>query len=372
MKINSIKQINSIRAQIISKDQITSIRGQTTIELLILLSISMVALLIIFSLYINYLNYSFDDQDYFLAKSSVDKIVSAANLIYFSGPGSEVKIEVEFPKNINFSESGFFDSYVIIVLKNGNSFVGKTDVNIIGEFRPMSGKNILYLEYDGNTVNVKDNLFELNKKNISIFGVQGETLTSSFSIRNNSGDQINFYLDNNFSHNFVSLELNDEQLLFTLDPAEVKQIDLNFVLSEYSQGNYSGFVLIKGELADVNYYERVFVSTEVLPKSNELFIYPKVTNFSNTAGESEVKSFNLCNSSNSEITIISWNKNGSASDWFSEPIINSVQSNTCEDFSITFTIPLETSIGFYDANIVANYDSNIVYAGVFIEVLEEE
>jgi hypothetical protein len=344
--------------------------GQTTIELLILLSISMVALTIIFSIYIDQVNSSFNNQDYFLAKSSVQKIVSAANTVYYAGAGSEIKLELEFPRDVDFSSTGFFGQEVLVKLKNGHSYVGGADINIVGQLKPYSGKNIIYMLYDGNVVKIHYNDFETNRQNVSISALQGQSVSTNFTIRNNSMQEMKFYLDKNFSHNFVYLD--NLESSFDLAPAEVKQISLDFTQSSSAQGNYSGFITITGQVNDLNFSRTINISLEVLTKSNELVIYPKINSFSSSPLSVQTKSFSICNSSQDSIIINSWAANGSidknAAEWISElPIITSVSPRDCNDFDLIFTIPSATVGEVYDANISAILtDSNRVSSNIYI------
>ena len=351
------------------------LRGQTTIELLVLLSISMVALTIIFAIYIDQVNSSYDNQDFFLAKSSVQKIVSAVNTVYYAGPGSEIKVEFEFPRDTNFSATRFIGSDLIVQLKNGHTYIGGADVNVVGNFKPNSGKNMIYLFYDGNSVKIHYNDFEVNKQNISVSAIKGDSVSTNFTIRNNSSGKIKFYLDKNFSHNSVELNVNSAND-FNLPPGEVKKITVDFNQLLFAQGNYSGYILVIGEINDINFSRKINVSLEVLTKSDGLVIYPKDLSFESNPGQSSTKSFSICNSTQEKISINSWGADGpedrNAAGWISAlPNIVSVSPRDCNSFDLTFNIPSEAVSGKYDANIFAALNDSNVSSNISITIPNE-
>ncbi|HNV01122.1 MAG TPA: hypothetical protein PKK60_01700 [archaeon] len=353
--------------------KLKKIKGQTTIELLILLSISMVALTIIFSIYIDQLNASYSNQDFFLAKSSVQKLVSSANVVYYSGAGSEIKVEFEFPRDTDFIETGFYGPEIVVKLKNGHSYVGGADVNVIGNFKPNSGKNVVYMFYDGNVVTIHYNDFEVNKQNITSSIIQGQQLITDFTIRNNTQKIIKFYLEKNFSHEKILLNINSSET-FEILPGEIKKVNLEFLSNTSSQGNYSGFILVKGQIDDINFSKKINVAVEVLTKKSELVIYPKITSFNINYPNQVVKSFSVCNNSVLDIVIDSWGSNGSVdknASKFIESLPNFyiIPSKDCNFFDLTFQIEEDTIKGIYDGNFFIMYnDSNIVFSDIFINV----
>ena len=97
-------------------------------------------------------------------------------------------------------------------------------------------------------------------------------------------------MDKNFSHNSVELNVNSAND-FNLPPGEVKKITVDFNQLLFAQGNYSGYILVIGEINDINFSRKINVSLEVLTKSDGLVIYPKDLSFESNPGQSSTKSF---------------------------------------------------------------------------------
>ncbi|MDD4082173.1 MAG: LamG domain-containing protein, partial [Sphaerochaetaceae bacterium] len=105
----------------------------------------------------------------------------------------------------------------------------------------------------------------------------------------------------------------------------------------------------------------------------------KITSFTTDANELVSKSFSLCNSTSSDVSL-SWsresNPDANMLDWFTWPIvdvdgveINSVASGDCAYFDLNFIVPKSAVSNIYDANITLNYgDGNTSSAYFFINV----
>ena len=121
-----------------------NVSGQTTFELLLVLCVSVIVLAIIYSLYAVQVQSSQTLSNLFLANSSVQKMVNAANTAYLSGNGSRVKVIVEFPQTANLEESVIVSNLVIVKMFSGQDIVGIADVNLSGSIRPQYGKQEIY------------------------------------------------------------------------------------------------------------------------------------------------------------------------------------------------------------------------------------
>ncbi len=336
-------------------------KGQTTIELLLVLSVSIVALTIIYSLYSEQVFSASMGRDVFTAKSAVQKIVNGANTAYFSGAGSEIKVEIEIPSTALLDDSGIVGRTIYLKLSNDSEIIGISDVNIEGSFKSLPGKYVVYLFYDGNVVQLTYRDFELNKYNVSFSGTTNSQHKNSFTIRNNSEFPIDISISKNFSHSLVTLDMNIDN--FNLSSNETKIIDLNFEILSNASGNFSGNIVVSSIIDGYQISKNLNISVEVLPEISNLIIYPLSTSFDAIPDEEVTKSFSICNKSLENISSIEWERNGSIIDWFSSPSITSVASGDCELFDLIFDIPSDAS-GEYDGNFTAIYNDNNSYTAL--------
>ena len=364
-------------------------RGQTIVELMLLLSISILALSIIYSLYATQIDLSNSSRESSIAKSTINKLVNSANSLSLSGAGSTQRILIEIPTGVNVNDSNISGRMIYLKLSNGGEVFGYSDVNIVGEFKKVNGVFInegyfVTLTFDGQKVILSYDDFELNTNGIFVSAKQGTTVEKFFTVRNNSSRDATFFVENNFSFpSFALLNISPDDVYFTLSPNETRVIDFDIELSNFSSGNYAGSINVIGEIndgvTDTNITKPVVVSIESFLNLEPVMIFPKSTSFDGVRGESTIKSFSLCNSTPSNVSF-TWERNSNPDanmlEWFNWPIvdsdgvaINSVSSGDCVYFDLNFTIPLNTFGTIYDANITISYnDTNASSAYFFIDV----
>jgi len=325
-------------------------RGQSTIELLMLLAVSMVALAIVYSLYSGQVISSQSSSDSFRAKSTVQKIVDAANTAYLSGKDSEMKIFIEVPDSADLDNCGFSGKSVFLRVASGTDIVRSADVDMVGNFRTNTGKYTMYLRYDGNVVRIEYRDFEFNKQGVFASVTQGEDSFQTFTIRNNSDSAIDFFIDSNFVHSLVTLNIDSADTSFTLNNGEIQTVDFNFETEATAYGNYAGTINVIGEQDDINTTKRLYVSIESYLQVSDLMIYPRIINESVSGSHSQ--DYSICNHSSSSISIDDWIDLNDPGILFSDPIVSLVSALDCENFTIDFIFD---QTGTLDANLTANY-----------------
>jgi len=332
-------------------------RGQTTIELLMLLAVLALALAMVYSVYSDQMIASQGARDSFTAKAAVQKIVDAANTAYLSGKDSEMKIFIEVPDSADLTNSGFSGRTVFVRVANGVDLVGIADVNLAGSFRSNTGKYTMYLHYDGNVVNIEYRDFEFNKQSIFDSVTQGSDSLQSFTIRNNSDVTMEFWIDSNFSYSLVTLNITSDDTYFSLNSGEIRTIDFNFETETTAYGNYAGTINVIGQKSDANTIKRLYVSAEAYLQVSDLMIYPRTTIVTGAEAETPTQDYSMCNHTASNITGIAWSRQGGAAGWFADPTVLNVDTLDCNSFTVEFTLGASSS----DANLTATYSDGNTY-----------
>jgi hypothetical protein len=217
--------------------------------------------------------------------------------------------------------------------------------------------------YDGNVVHMLYRDFELNKHSISFSAFADTNYEDSIIVRNNSSEEITFWITKNFSHvDEATLTLIPSDT-FTIAPNDLQQIDFNFALTNNAMGNYSGNIVLIGQVEDKNISRTVYISAEALTTIEPLMIYPLTTSFSLVNEEQVVtKPFSVCNKSLLNINDIIWESSGDISSWFGDlPSITEVSAGACTYFDINFNIPSGQSTGSHTGSLIANHSESDSY-----------
>ncbi|MFA6064472.1 MAG: hypothetical protein WCW44_01500 [archaeon] len=358
-------------------------KGQTTIELLLLLGISMLALTIIYSIYSWQVETSNQTKDASIAKNSIQLMVNTANSLYYSGVGSKEKILIEVPSSIVVSDSNIYNNTLSLRLANGTDVTATADVNFNGSWKKVggdysTGKYYVFLFFDGNVVNLYYNDFDLSSDSIYVSAKQGSTVSKTLMVRNSFDTNLNIWVTSSFNHSpYAELVLLEEDTFFVLTPNETKVIDFNLVLLNSASGNYPGTLNVIGELntglVDVNKEKKVIVSVESFIAPLVVSIYPKDTTFSAVSNTNYSKDFSVCNLSSSTVSL-SWAKDGNglttnnASTWFSLPSITSLTPSSCTNFSLGINVPAGVYPEEHDANISVSANSDTYTSNLVINV----
>jgi len=248
-------------------------RGQTTVELLLLLGISLTALLIVYSLYGQQIQYSSSAKEMATAKATIERMVTAANSLSISGAGSRTTVLIELPTSLRMDDSGIYGSELVLRLRNRTDIIGSADVNFSGTWKRngnsfVKGGYYAALVFDGNSVNIIYDDFELSEESISIQSKQSTISQESFTVRNTSANTAYFTITSAFSNSpYAVLSLGDGDGSFSLAESEMRLIDFNITTNDSAYGNYSGALNIEAQLnddyRDYNISKSVLASVEV-------------------------------------------------------------------------------------------------------------
>ena len=342
--------------------KVKSTRGQASIDLMIVLAISLIALTIVYSLYAEQIQTIGLSKESFAAKTAVQKIVDASNKMYLAGPGSSTVVYFEIPQSIKLSEVNIVGRTIAIKLSNESFVTGTADVNFYGTIRNRIGKQAVYLDYNGTHTIISYKDFELNKKNISFTSFPDTNTQDSIVVRNNHTSVATFFVQNSFSHADIAFAANTS--MFTLQPDQLQTITYDFNVNSSAYGNYAGSTIIIGEIGDTNYQEKINMSAEVQLDLDNVVIYPLNTTFTTTTSATPTKAFSVCNNE-VKFTDLVWNSSGDMNSWIDAlPSFSDLNAYSCTDFNIDFTVPgdatgTNTGILTVDYNSAAeSYTSN--------------
>ena len=248
-------------------------RGQNVVELTVLVAASMMALLLIFTLYSEQFGMMMHFNDYHTARASVRKLVDAANTVYYAGPGSEIQVLIEIPPSVIIEESGIHGKTVYLRMADGSDIIDVADVNINGHWQDDS-RYFTNLRYDGNVVLAVERGYDLLGGTMFTVEENIGAFTRSFEIENTFDKELDFELDLTFPNSFPNkfgrfyeghFPYKDE-LDFSLRPGETREVELIFlVLWGNPFENETGYIDVATTAEDYYWEERIYISIEYIP-----------------------------------------------------------------------------------------------------------
>ncbi len=321
-------------------------KGQSAIELILILAISMVVLTTI----ISYSNEAIAginrEKQLKEAQETANEIVSAANDVYHQGPGARKKIFYRIPNGINESKSGI-EGKSIVLNVNESDVYASADVLLSGSLPLSSGGHWIWVEAKEGYVSIGSEKVELNKTSIYVSMVQDSNAKKTITVTNNSSKSAQVTIVKTWPHSNVSLVISSSS--FSLNAAQETIIDLNFASNASALGAYSGSLQFNICFGNEDQNILVPVTVEVETVSGNLRLFPTSSSLVVLSNDSNSSSFQVCNTDSATISNVSFSTSSSdAGDWIeSIASIPLLAGNTCEEKTFTVSVPAGTSPGNY-------------------------
>ncbi len=316
-------------------------KGQASVELLIILAVSMVVLGLIISVSnneITSINYAKANSE---AQNTVNKLASTANEVFVSGPGTKKQIFISIPSGIDENKSSISDKTIRLNI-NGTDVISESQVEVTGSIPTESGGHWIWItSYEGYVL-IGDIQIETDKGSIYSTIAQNTSAIENIKVINNTSGNASVSVSYVWTSANVTLQLSSNSFVVPADSNT--GIDLNFTSNLFAVGNYSGELIFDVNTIDGAKQIIVPLTLEVIVgESNQpLMIFPDLWSPSIDSGYSDSNNFQVCNTTSTALTnIVFTSSNGDAGDWVQAiPTINSLTGNTCQQITVTIDVPL--------------------------------
>ncbi|MBU2100132.1 hypothetical protein KKG83_05800 [Candidatus Micrarchaeota archaeon] len=316
------------------------IKAQASVELLIILAVSMIALGLIFAASNNEItgiNSAKANSD---AKNTVEKIAGTAKEVYVSGQGTKKQIFILIPSGVDESKSSVSDKTIRLNV-NGTDLIAETTVEVTGSIPTTAGGHWIWITAYPGYVFIGDIEVETNKGSIYSTITQETSAIENIKVINNTTGNATVNVSVGWSATEVSLSLSENGFIVPADSSY--GIDLNFTSSSTAVGNYTGELIFDITTVDGTKQIIVPVTIEVIigTGGQPLMIFPEAWNASVDAGTTDSNTFQACNTTSATLTnIVFTASSGDAGDWVETiPSIISLAGNTCQQITVTIDVP---------------------------------
>jgi len=332
-------------------------KGQAAVELLIILAVSMVALIAIYSYSSNSMAEMNRQNVVDQAQTSIDRLAVAADDVYTQGVGAKKKVLFIVPVSVDESKSGIEeDSFVLNVLKT--DVFAKPNSCLQGSLPVTKGSHWVWLTAKEQCVFVGTEHITVDKTSSYVTLSQSDSDDDVIIITNNAGETGYVFLTESWTHSDVSFE--HDITSFSFGPVINQQaVTLTYTSNASASGNYPGMLYIGAyfeSYGDVNI--TLPLNAEVVVPETDLLIFPSSYGTTLIGGESGTGDLNVCNNSGSSMTDISFLASGDIASWI-EAIasISSLAAGNCVTTEFTINVPGGQSFGDYTGTITATDDA---------------
>ncbi len=320
-------------------------KAQASVELLIILAVSMIAIGLIIALSnneISSINLSKANSD---ARFTAEKIAKTAEEVYVSGPGTKKQIFVSIPSGIDENKTSVSNKTIRLNV-NGTDIIAETKVEVTGNIPTSPGGHWIWITAFEGYVVIGSIQIETDKGSIYSTIAQETSTIEQIKVINNTAGNANVQVS--FTWNETEISMQSSNSSFNVPADSNSGIDLNFTSTSNAVGNYVGEIVF--EITTIDGIKQIVVpiTIEVIiggTGEQPLMIFPAEWNLLTEGGFSETQNFQVCNTTSSELTNIVFSPSiGDAGNWIQPiPAINSLAGNTCEEITIRIDVPLGAS-----------------------------
>jgi len=342
-------------------------RGQSSVELIAIIGIVLLAFLVFFLLGQNQSIEVQKSRERTEAANSVSDLASAAKSVYSQGSGAKKQVQIRLPSGYEPNRSSVGNNAIRISV-DGNDYVETLDFPVQGSLPQTSGVHWIWVSSSGGAVRIGYSLISMNRLSISSIMPMGGTSSEAMVISSVWDNPLNLTLESSFPEGLVSLSL--DHYSFALDPLESEGISVMLVSKDNSSGFNSGSITIFATDGSVNESIIMPVTVEVSANtsaSDSMYIIPGVYNISSSAGQNHSAYFQVC--SRSGISAVSFNASSSdAGEWVgSLGALSQIQPDRCRSKRFDVNVPEDADEGLQNGYIFAN-GSKGERASIFIQV----
>ncbi len=333
-------------------------RGQGAVEFLIILSVSLAIILSVYSLgtqTVVDMNKRKILED---AENSVKSLAEAVDDVYRQGEGAKRYVYYDVPDTIDESLSGT-ENQTIRFNVMGSDIIAETNAPLSGTLNLSPGRHwVWFSAYEG-YVAIGEGTLDIDKTSIYLTLAQSDSETDYITVTNGTGGTATVDIGENWAHTDVNMQLSADS--FTVNDGEDYNLSLSFSSNSTSAGNYAGYITVNASYGgeDVNLYVPINIEV-VSAEADPLIIFPASWTASVFSGGGSSQSFNVCNTTDTDLTNVQFTMSaGDAGDWVSPiPAIPALSANTCEIIDANLTVPGGASTGMNTGTITATDDSS--------------
>lgn len=329
-------------------------RAQSSVELLIILAISIILLSLLVNLTLSHVFELRSASAQRVAGQSLSSLVLAINQTWVEGPGTVRFITLKWPEGVD-ANAAWIEGRNIIVRVFDVNIAQSTIPLLAGSFQPYPGEQRIKLTASDTNVSLGSLSLTADQSSIYIPLNQDTNGLAYVNINNLAPIDANVTFSISWDHNLSTIFISPASEVLSAN--ERVEIQINAHATPSAFGNYVGSLLVRGDYGSSLEELTIPINVEVFADSQGfLDIYPSTAYLGALPGDSNTSTLQVCNSGDSSITGISFSaSDGDAGDWVqSISSITSLSASTCQNVDVTAVIPGGSSYGDYAASLLVS------------------
>ncbi len=328
--------------------------GQTSLELLILLSIAVVIITVMMVLaqgQIGDLGRLKEQSD---AQNALWDISAAAKDVYAQGEGAKKKVYVDLPSSYDPAASSVGGRLLKLNVR-GTDFAAVEDFDVHGSWPGTDGGHWVWVISEGNKVRIGSAMITLSKNSIYLLMERNSSASVSFDVESIWESDIDVDVAPAWMSANVVMTLSDTS--FQLTPGSEHTMTLWFDTNEHAYGYNSGELRITADDGVNNETLRLPITVEIVGTGTvldpPLNVTPDFWMESLQPTNSSSETFTVCTNMFTAPTSVTFAPTaGAPGDWvWGTAPLGPMSSSSCEQKELFITVPNGTAPGKYEGSI---------------------
>ncbi len=326
-------------------------RAQTSVELLVVLAMSLVILAVLVDFTTTKVGELEREHSVRVARQSMEDLRLSVNQTFSQGYGSSRILTFILPNGLDSSFTRVSGKSILIRV-HGTDIAVETNPIVTGSLPEQPGTYRIKLSAFDTNVFVGTATLSSSAPSIYLPMTQDSNARTSITLTNLSSQNATLSLSNVWDHNLVTTSAIPSSA--TLYAGGTVTIDFNASAQGSTIGNYTGSLTILATFPSSTETLTLPTNVEVFsPSGTLLSVFPSSLNLAGIPGDTNSVEFQVCNSGSTPLKTISFAPSSDdAGDWMqSISSISSLAGGTCQDVTASVTVPGSSSLGSYSGTL---------------------
>lgn len=329
-------------------------RGQSSVELLMVLAMSLVILTALVSFTTEHVSNLQKEQSISLARDTISRLAREIDYTYLSGPNHVKEIVLSFPEGIDPSLSTIQNNSLTLHAY-GTDLSASTISNVQGTLPTTAGQHRIRIHSFDEYVVISLVSLLSDADSLYVPMARDTNVNKTITFTNYNTSSVNADFNISWSHSLTSVSVSPSTHNFA--PGEQYSVTLSFAAQGSALGNYVGYLNVHSTDGSTTEQLTIPLNVEVFSASQSLMtVLPSTIEFSALVSDSNTQTISICNTGSAPIKSITFTPSSSVpGSWITSiPTIAQLDGSSCQNVDITLTVPSGITSGTYTGSIVVS------------------
>ncbi|MEK6902911.1 MAG: hypothetical protein AABX02_04990, partial [archaeon] len=327
-------------------------RAQTSVELVIVLAISLVILSVLVNFTTQTLVNIQKQEAVKTAQDSMRSLVEAVNQTFAKGSGSVAFVTITWPPGLDAATATLSGNTIRMRIYD-TDVIGQTIPLVSGNLPTNEGTQRVRMVASDTNVTLGSLFLSTDQSSVYLPMAQDSNATAHVIVNNLSSSPVDVTFTTIWTHSGL-VDVNTTPTTTPVYPGIGKDISIQASAGASAAGNYTGVIRATATFGSQIETIDIPLNIEVFSTSGSLLnVYPSPLPITASSGDTNYSTIQVCNDGETVLKTVSFTPSvGDAGGWITPPsTLSQIGANSCTDKNVSVTIPVSTDIGLYSGTL---------------------